>query len=239
MLAFGVNFNLYYMILVRQVKKALRDEELRWYLLTVLAAVVLICINIYKRYDSASQLICDAFFTVSSVITTTGYATADFGSWPVLSQTVLLLLMFFGACAGSTGGGLKISRVGILVKSAIAELRKSKDPNMVVRTQFNSRPLAETEIHAIIRYFVVYVAVFILLLLLVCLDETDFLTAFSAVAGTYNNIGPGLGMAGPMYSFAAFSPFSKIVLSFGMITGRLELFPVLVLFLPSTWRKRG
>jgi trk system potassium uptake protein TrkH len=239
MLAFGINFNLYYMILVRQAKKALRDEELRWYLLIILAAVVLIILNIYKRYDSASQLICDAFFTVSSVITTTGYATADFGSWPVLSQTIILLLMFFGASAGSTGGGFKISRIGILVKTAITELRKSKDPNMVVRTHFNGRPLVETEINAIIRYFVVYVVVFILLLLLICLDEKDFLTAFSTVLGTYNNIGPGLGMAGPTYSFAAFSPFSKIVLSFGMITGRLELFPVLVLFLPSTWRKRG
>jgi trk system potassium uptake protein TrkH len=239
MLAFGVNFALYHLILIRQAKRALKNEELRWYLLIILAAVVIISLNIGSRYTSVLVLLKDVFFTVSSVITTTGYSTVDFGSWPVLSHVVLMLLMFIGACAGSTGGGLKISRIAILIKAAVADLRRSKDPNLVVGVKFEKQPLKDGAIRSVSRYFVIYVIVFIILLLLVCIDKTDFLTAFSAVTATINNIGPGLGAVGPTYSFAEFSSFTKIVLSISMIAGRLELYPVLILFLPSTWRKRG
>ncbi len=179
------------------------------------------------------------FFTVSSVQTTTGYSTVDFGSWPVFSHAVLLLLMFFGACAGSTAGGLKISRVGVLIKTAFAEIRKSKEPNQVVCVKYDGNILDKSALSSIARYFVIYIGVFFGLVLLLCLDAPDFLTAFSAVAATYNNIGPGLGMVGPTFSYAGLPAFSKILLSVGMIAGRLELYPVLVLFMPSTWRKRA
>ncbi|NLT40186.1 MAG: TrkH family potassium uptake protein [Clostridiales bacterium] len=239
MLAFGVNFNLYYYILIRQVKRALKNEELHWYLAIILAAIALISINIFKSYDSFSRTLRDAFFSVSSIITTTGYANADFAAWPALSQIVLLLLMFFGACAGSTGGGFKISRIIVLVKTAIAETKKSKEPRQVVRVKFEGRALQDGEMRAISRYFAVYVSVFVIIVLLVSFESPDVQTAISATIATYNNIGPGLGMVGPMSSFAAYSPFIKLVLSFGMIAGRLELYPVLVLFLPSTWHRRG
>ncbi len=239
MIAFGVNFSLYYYILIRKAKRTLKNEELHWYLVIIIAAVALICIDISKSYDSFPRALRDAFFSVSSVITTTGFANTDFGSWPPLSHVVLLLLMFFGACAGSTGGGLKISRVGVLVKSAIAEIRKSKEPRQVVRVRYEGRALNDGETRAIGRYFAVYMTLYVIIVLVVSFESPDLLTAISAVAATYNNIGPGLSMVGPMYNYSAYSPFIKIVLSFGMIAGRLELYPVLVLFLPSTWRKRG
>ena len=237
MLAFGVNFYVYYLILIRQAKRALRNEELRWYLAIVIAAVVLICLDLSKRYGDVPRMIRDVFFTVSSVITTTGYTTADFGAWPLPSQCILLLLMFFGACAGSTGGGLKISRVAILVKTAFADIRGSKEPRQVLPIKFEGQSLGEDTTRSIGRYFIVYIAAFVCLVLLISLDSPDFLTAFSAVAATFNNIGPGLGMVGPAGNYAGFSVFSKLILSVGMIAGRLELYPVMVLFLPSTWRK--
>ncbi len=239
MLAFGLNFNLYYLLAVRQVRKAVKNEELRWYVAIVLVAVVLLCINAYGHYDSAGHLIRDVVFTVSSIITTTGYVVSDFNTWPLFSRTVLLLLMFVGACAGSTGGGLKVSRIGILIKTAIAEIRKSKEQRRVVSIKFDGSPLDTNVTRSVGRYFIVYVGVFLVIMLLLCLDVPDFLTAFSATAATFNNIGPGLEMVGPASNYADLSGFSKIILSIGMIAGRLELFPILVLFLPSTWRKRG
>ena len=239
MMIFGVNFNLYYLILAGQAKKALKNEELRWYLTIILIAIVLICINISGQYDSIPRLIRDVFFTVSSIITTTGYTTADFGAWPVFSHAVLLLLMFFGACAGSTGGGLKISRVGILFKTAFAEIRRAKEPRQAISVRFEGSALDQSVTRSIGRYFIVYMGTFSCLVLLLCLDVPDFLTAFSAVAATFNNIGPGLGIVGPTASFASLSDLSKFALSIGMIAGRLELYPVLVLFLPSVWSKRG
>jgi trk system potassium uptake protein TrkH len=239
MIAFGVNFNLYYFIIIRQVKKALKSEELRWYLAVILIAVVLICINMSGQYDSGWRLVRDVFFTVSSVITTTGYVSAVFGTWPGFSQSVLLVLMFFGACAGSTGGGLKISRVGVLVKTAIADIRKSKEPNQAVSIKYEGNPLDQNATRSISRYFIVYIGLFSSMVLLLCLDVPDYVTAFSAVTATFNNIGPGLGLVGPTANYAGLSDFSKLLLSLGMILGRLELYPVLILFLPSTWRKRG
>ena len=237
MLAFGANFYLYFLILIRQVKKVVKNEELRWYLIIVGAAIALICLNIFRQYDSVPRMIRDVFFTVSSIITTTGFSTVDFGSWPLLSHTVLLLLMFIGACAGSTGGGLKISRVGVLLKTVFAEIRTIKEPRQIVPVKFEGHALDEDEIRSVGRYFIIYAAVFIGLLILISLDSPDFTTALSAVAATYNNIGPGLGMVGPTYNFSQFSDFSKLILSVGMIAGRLELYPILILFLPSTWRK--
>ncbi len=237
MLAFGVNFYVYYLLLIRQARKAVRNEELRWYFVIVLVAVVLICLNLFKHYDNVLRMIRDAFFAVSSIITTTGFSTVDFGSWPLFSHAVLLLLMFLGACAGSTGGGLKISRVAVLLKSAAADIRRVKEPRQVIPVKFEGQVLDSDGARSIGRYFVIYIAVFVSLVLLICIDAPDFVTAFSAVAATFNNIGPGLGMVGPTYNYAEFSVFSKLILSMGMIAGRLELYPILVLFLPSTWRR--
>ena len=236
MLVFGVNFNIYYFILIGKVKEALSNEELKYYLIIVGAAVALIFINISTTYKSMGHALRDIFFTVSSVITTTGFSTADFGKWPVFSQTVLLLLMFFGACAGSTAGGLKISRVIMMAKMFVAEIKQMISPNRVVSIKYEHKPLDSKVKKGVANYFIVYIGIFTVLLLVVSMTTDDFLTAFSAVAATFNNIGPRLGKVGPAFSFADMTDVSKIFLSFGMLAGRLELFPMLILFAPETWR---
>ena len=236
MLVFGVNFNIYYFILIGKVKDALSNEELKYYLIIVGTAVALIFINISTTYKSMGHALRDIFFTVSSVITTTGFSTADFGKWPVFSQTVLLLLMFFGACAGSTAGGLKISRVIMMTKMFVAEIKQMISPNRVVSIKYEHKPLDSKVKKGVANYFIVYIGIFTVLLLVVSMTTDDFLTAFSAVAATFNNIGPGLGKVGPAFSFADMTDVSKIFLSFGMLAGRLELFPMLILFAPETWR---
>ena len=236
MLVFGVNFNIYYFILIGKVKEALSNEELKYYLIIVGAAVALIFINISTTYKSMGHALRDIFFTVSSVITTTGFSTADFGKWPVFSQTVLLLLMFFGACAGSTAGGLKISRVIMMAKMFVAEIKQMISPNRVVSIKYEHKPLDSKVKKGVANYFIVYIGIFTVLLLVVSMTTDDFLTAFSAVAATFNNIGPGLGKVGPAFSFADMTGVSKIFLSFGMLAGRLELFPMLILFAPETWK---
>lgn len=237
MLVFGVNFNLFYLVLIGQMKVVFKSEELRWYIGMVLAAVTLICLNLFSHYDSFWRMLRDVFFSVSSIITTTGFSTADFGSWPVFSQTVLLILMFFGASAGSTAGGLKISRVAILWKTAVSEFKRNANPNRIVTIKYEGKPLDKEVKHSVTNYFVIYMIIFFALLLLISFDAPDFTSAFSAVAATFNNIGPGLGTVGPLASYAHVSDFSKLILSFAMIAGRLEIFPILILFNRNTWRK--
>ena len=236
MLVFGVNFNIYYFILIGKVKEAVRNEELKYYLIIVATAVILIFINISSTYKSMWHGLRDIVFTVSSVITTTGFSTADFGKWPVFSQTILLLLMFFGACAGSTAGGLKISRVIMMTKMFFAEIKQMISPNRIVSIKYEDKPLDSRVKKGVANYFIVYMGIFTVLLLVVSITTDDFLTAFSAVAATFNNIGPGLGKVGPAFSFADMTDLSKIFLSFGMLAGRLELFPMLILFAPGTWK---
>jgi len=236
MLLFGVNFNLYFMILIHKWKDALKSEELRAYLSIAAISVGLIVINLLPRYDSISNCIRDAFFAVSSVMTTTGYSTADFGSWPAFSQVILLLLMFIGACAGSTAGGLKVSRVVIIIKSTLLELQRMIYPNSVSVLTFEKKRLSTATEKSIANYFMVYMLLFAGFLMIDALSAPDFLTSFSSVAATFNNIGPGLGKVGPTASFAEIGNLSKIALSFAMIIGRLEIFPMLVLFSPMTWR---
>ena len=236
MLVFGVNFNIYYFILIGKIKDIFKNEELKYYLLIVFGAIVLIVLNICKSYDSILHCIRDVFFSVSSVITTTGYSTADFGKWPLFSQVILLILMFFGACAGSTAGGLKISRVVLMVKIYFAEIIQMISPNRVVTIKYDDKPVNMKMQKSIAVYFLVYSLVFGGILLMVSYSTDDFMTAFSAVAATFNNIGPGLGKVGPAFSFAELSNFSKVILSFGMLAGRLEIFPMLILFSPTTWK---
>jgi len=236
MIVFGVNFNIYYFILIGKIKDVFKNEELKYYLLIVFGAIVLIVLNICKGYDSILHCIRDVFFSVSSVITTTGYSTADFGKWPLFSQVILLILMFFGACAGSTAGGLKISRVVLMVKIYFAEIIQMISPNRVVTIKYDDKPVNMKMQKSIAVYFLVYSLVFGGILLMVSYSTDDFMTAFSAVAATFNNIGPGLGKVGPAFSFAELSNFSKVILSFGMLAGRLEIFPMLILFSPTTWK---
>lgn len=236
MLVFGVNFNVYYFILIGKVKEAVANEELKYYLLIVAGSIGIIALNIMPAYKSVWQCLRDVLFSVSSVITTTGYSTADFGKWPLFSQGILLMLMFFGACAGSTAGGLKISRIVMTVKICFAEIRQMISPNRIISIKYENKPMDAKLQKSIANYLLVYIVVFTALLSVVMFSAEDFFTAFSAVAATFNNIGPGLSKVGPSYSFAQFTDISKIVLSFGMLAGRLEIFPMLILFAPSTWK---
>ena len=236
MLAFGVNFNLYFFLLAGRFRDVLKSEELWAYLGIVGFSTVTIAANILHIYGSVGTSLRHAFFQVSSIITTTGYATVNFDQWPGYAKTVLVLLMFIGGCAGSTGGGLKVTRIVTMAKAAFADMRKMLHPNAVIRVRMEGRALPEKQVRGVQAYFSLYMLLFGISWLLLSLDGFDLLSTFTALASCINNIGPGLGMVGPMGSFAAFSPASKLLLSFDMLAGRLEIFPMLLLFAPSLWR---
>ena len=238
MIIFGINFNLFYVILIGKAREGLKSEELRWYLLIVFGSVVLIFFNIRENYTSYLTAVRDIFFTVSSIISTTGYATVDFGKWPTFSHAILLFLMFTGACAGSTAGGLKISRFIILVKSSLLQFRKAINPKRISSVKVDNKLVGNDVLEEVKSYFVIYIFLIIIFTILLSFTVPDFLTAFSAVMATFNNIGPGLGVVGPTGSFASLTNFNKIVLSFAMLAGRLEIFPILVLFSSTTWKKK-
>ena len=230
MLLFGVNFNLYYFLLLGSIREVLTDEEVRSYLGIIAFASVAIFASLSIVQSQLELPFRSVFFTVSSIITTTGYSTADFGQWGVFPQVVLLLLMFIGGCAGSTAGGIKVSRVVIYVKNAIAEIKKMGQPRRVIMPKFNGKVVDDKMSSGIANYLLVYVAVFLVLLISVSLEAPDFVTAFSTVAATFNNIGPGLGEVGPTSNFSMYSDFITILLSLGMIAGRLEIYPMILLF---------
>ena len=236
MLAFGINFNLYYFLLMRRFRDVAKSEELWAYLGIVAFSTVTIAANIRHLYGAVGTSLRHAFFQVSSIVTTTGYATADFEQWPGYAKTVLVLLMFVGGCAGSTGGGLKVTRVVTLAKAAYADMRKMLHPNAVIRVRMEGRALPEKQVRGVQAYFSVYMLLFAVSWLLLSLDGFDLISTFTALASCINNIGPGLSMVGPTGNFGAFSPWAKLLLSFDMLAGRLEIFPMLLLFVPSTWR---
>ena len=238
MLLFGVNFNLYYFLLIRRFRDVLHSEELRAYLLIVAASVLAIAVNISHLYQSFAASLRYAFFQVSSIITTTGYATADFNAWPAFSKAILVILMFVGACAGSTGGGMKVARIVILAKTSVCDMRKMLHPNAVATVRFEGKPIGEKNIRSVHLFLTVYLIVFTISCLLLSLEEMDLVTTFTAVAACMNNIGPGLEVVGPVGNFAAFSPWAKVLLSFDMLVGRLEIFPMLLLFAPSIWKRK-
>ncbi len=237
MLLFGVNFSIYYIIILKKIKDVLRDEEVRLYVFTVLASSLLIGWNIRSMYPTMEETLRTSFFQVASMITTTGFATADFDAWPVFSKSMLLLLMMIGACAGSTGGGMKCARVLILVKSLIMNIKRNIHPRTVHVLKINDRVISEDVIVNTHAYFSAYVIITAALTVLLSLDGFSVETNLSAAFCTFNNIGPGLGSVGPTCNFAGYSDFSKILLSLAMITGRLEIFPILSLFSRSTWKK--
>ena len=238
MLLFGVNFNLYYFLLVRRFREVFHSEELRAYVLIVAAAVGAITVNILHMYGSVWQSLRHAFFQVSSIITTTGFATTDFNTWPTFSKAILVTLMFVGACAGSTGGGIKVARLVILSKTSLCDMRRMLHPNAVSTVRFEGKPMGDKQIRSVHLFLTVYLMVFCISCLLLSLEHMDLITTFTAVASCMNNIGPGLEIVGPMGNFSSFSYASKLLLSFDMLAGRLELFPMLLLFSPSIWKRR-
>lgn len=238
MILSGVNYSFYFFLLSKKIKDAFRMEEVRWYFLIILAAAGTIIYDTHQMYASLGETVRHAFFQVGSIITTTGYGTTDFDLWPSLSKTVILLLMFVGACAGSTGGGMKVSRLVILFKTIQKELSLINHPREIRKIRLDGHVVEHATLRSTNVFFVIYFAVLFGSTLLVSLDEFDFTTNFSAVVSMLNNIGPGLSLVGPTRNFSIFSNFSKFVLMFDMLAGRLELFPMMVLFLPSTWRKK-
>ena len=237
MILSGVNYTVYFCLLSRQFKEAFSIEEVRWYFLIIFASALTIAWNIRPLYATLGETLRHSFFQVGTIITTTGFATTDFNMWPQLSKTILLLLMMIGACAGSTGGGIKVSRVLILFKAIRKELSMMIHPRMVKKIKMDGHNLSHETLRSTNVYMTAYFIVLFVSLLIVCLDEYDLSTNFTAVLATLNNIGPGLELVGPTQNFALFSPLSKCVLMFDMLAGRLELFPMLVILLPSCWKK--
>ena len=238
MLLFGINFNLYYFLLLRRFRDALCSEEMLTYLGIVAFSTVTITLNILHLYDSVGTALRTAFFQVSSIITTTGYASADFNLWPTYARTVICILTFIGACAGSTAGGLKISRIVIFFKAAKQDLNKMLHTHAVTTVRFEGKPLDEKVLRGVHNYFNIYMLLLAVSILLISLDGFDLVTTFTSVLTCINNVGPGLEVVGPMGNFAGFSAPAKLLLSFDMLAGRLELYPMLALFSPRLWQKR-
>jgi trk system potassium uptake protein TrkH len=237
MILFGVNFNLYFLILLKRFRPALRSEELHWYLGIIAFAVITIAANINSIYGSFHQSLRHAFFQVASVITTTGFATMDFDQWPQYSRHLLVLLMFIGACAGSTGGGLKVSRVILLLRTVGRGMRRMIHSKSVEKIRFEGRTMEEETINTCLVYLAIYCLTGVISVLLISLNNYSFEVNVTAVISCMNNIGPGLGMVGPAGNFSAFSAFSKLLLSFDMLAGRLEFLPILLLLSPKTWKR--
>ena len=236
MILFGVNFNAYFLLFFSSIKKALKVEEVRYYFLIIFAAGTFITINILNTCANVFDAITQAFFQVASVITTTGFSTVDFDTWPESSKVILVFLMFVGACAGSTGGGIKVSRFLIVLKTVKKELLSYIHPKSVKKIKIEGKPVEHDVVRSVNVYFMSFMVVFVLSLFLISLENYDFTTTFTSVATTLNNIGPGLEKAGPSCNFAFFSDFSKYVFMFDMLAGRLELFPMLILFHPKIWK---
>ena len=238
MILFGVNFSCYYLLLLRQFQSVFRDEELRTYLGIILGSILLITLNIRGYYDTLEESVRHAAFQVGSIITTTGYATTDFDLWPSFSKTILLCLMVVGACAGSTGGGLKVARLLLLVKGLRRNIRQMLNPRKVEVVRNNGKVVDEKILDTTNAYLAAYVLILFAVFAIISLDGFSVGTNFSAVLCTFNNIGPGLEAVGPTCNFSQYSALSKLVLSWAMLAGRLEIFPILVLFSRETWKKR-
>lgn len=236
MILFGVNFNAYYLILFGRLKKALRMEEVRYYFLIILASVGLIFASLVQTTGHVFDSLRHASFQVASIITTTGYSTVDYDLWSQTCKTVMVFLMFVGACAGSTGGGIKVSRFVILFKTVTKEIHSYIHPKSIRKIKFEGKPVEHEIVRATNVYFITFVLLFSLSMLVISFEGHDMLTNFTAVAAMLNNIGPGLEMVGPTQNFGFFSPLSKMVFMFDMLAGRLELFPLLLLFHPAAWR---
>ena len=238
MIISGINYSFYFLIISKKFKDAFSLEEVRWYIGIILGSVAIITINTASMYSGIGEALRHAFFQVGSIVTTTGYSSTDFNLWPELSKTILILLMIIGACAGSTAGGFKVSRMLILLKSAKRELSLMLHPREVKKIRMDGRSIKPEVLQTAHAYLILYCGFFLLSILLISIDNYDFTTNFTAIAATFNNIGPGLAGVGPMSNFDIYSTFSKIVLMIGMLIGRLELYPIMLLFLPATWKRK-
>lgn len=238
MIAFGINFNLYYLFFLKRSLSVFQDEELRLYIGVIFTAIVLICINVYPMYESVGTMVRDVSFTVASIISTTGYSTVDFGSWPLFAHLILLCIMFTGSMAGSTAGGFKMGRILRIVKSSIREVKIAVSPRRIVPIRENDVTIEQNNLKSTYTYFILYFMILVFLILIVALDDHSMATTVSAVMATFNNIGPGLDIVGPAGSFYELSNLSKIALTFSMLIGRLEILPIIVLFNKRFWSKR-
>jgi len=238
MLLFGVNFSCYYLLLLRKFRSVFRDEELRLYLCIVLGAIVLMVLNLRGFYGTLEETVRHSSFTVATIITTTGYATTDFDLWPAFSKSIIMVLMIVGACAGSTGGGLKVARVMLLAKNLRRNIGQTLNPRKVMAVRNNGNVVDEKVLANTNAYLAAYVVIIFVSFILISLDDFSVGTNFTAVLACFNNIGPGLEAVGPTCNFSAYSTLSKLVLSFDMLAGRLEIFPMLVLLSHNTWRRK-
>lgn len=237
MIIFGIDFAFYYLIIMKKFKSAFKLEEVLIYLGIILTSIILITININGMFETLPEAIKHSAFQVASIITTTGYSTVDFNVWPEFSKAILVGLMFCGACAGSTGGGMKVSRITILLKSIVKEIKVLAHPKSTIKVKMNGKVLEHETLRGVNVFFIAYMFIFAFALLLISLDGFDFTTNFTAVVATLSNIGPGLNAVGPTLNFGGYSALSKIVLTLTMITGRLEIFPMLILFSSKIWKK--
>ncbi|HCO29676.1 MAG TPA: potassium transporter KefA [Lachnospiraceae bacterium] len=237
MILFGINFRVYYLILVKQWKQAFRCEEMWYYLAIIAFAILVITVDIRSMFSSWTSAFHHSAFQVSSIITTTAYSTVDFDRWPSFSKELLIVLMFIGSCAGSTGGGIKVSRFAIIMKTFLKEMYQMIHPKGVRVIRFEGKKVEHNVLRSINTFFAGYILVFVISIILIGLNDFDLITNFTSVVAALNNIGAGLELVGPKGNFGDFSVLSKLVLSFDMLAGRLELFPMLLLFVPSTWKK--
>lgn len=237
MFLFGVNFKFYFLLIMRKFKEAFSIEEVRWYAILYALATILIAIDIFYLMGGIGESLKHSAFQVATVMTTTGFATTDFNQWPVFSQTIMVLLMFVGACAGSTGGGMKISRFIIYIKSALKEVATLLHPNSVKKIKMDGKVVDHETIRTANIYLITYILLVSASILIVSLDGFDLVTTVTSVIATFNNIGPGLGVVGPMGNYSSLSILSKLVLIFDMLVGRLEIFPMIVLFFRDTWKR--
>lgn len=236
MILFGINFNAYYFLLYRKFRKAFGMEEVRYYLIIIALSITVIFLEIWNTSMNALEALTHSSFQVASIITTTGYSTIDFNNWSQACKTVLVLLMFIGACAGSTGGGIKVSRFVILVKTVTKELGSYIHPKSIKKIKMDNKPIEHEVVRSVNVYFITFMIIFSASVFLISFEGKDLVTNFTAVAATINNIGPGLELVGPSQNFGGFHIFSKYVLMFDMLAGRLELFPLLILFHPTLIR---
>ena len=234
---FGVNFNVYFLIVRRHLRAALKYEEALWYYAIIAAAVIAITFNTRDMFVTLEETFRHSLFQVGSIITTTGYSTTDFNLFPEFSKQILVLLMFIGACAGSTGGGIKVSRFIVMVKTMIKELNSYIHPKSVKKIKMDDKPIEHEVVRSINVYFITFMIIFVASVIAISFEGHDLVTNFTAIAATINNIGPGLSMVGPDCNFGFFSDFSKLVIIFDMLAGRLELFPLLILFHPAIWKE--
>lgn len=237
MFLFGINFNFYYLILIKCVGKAFKMEEVRWYFVMILTATLLIAINLISQVGNFIKALPLAFFQVTSISSTTGLATADFNNWPAFSQAILTILTIIGACGGSTGGGMKVARLGIFAKTTAADMRRLLRPKSITYAKFEGQVITPETERNVKAYFLLWVFIVVACTLILSLTYNDLYSNFSATLACIGNVGPGFSAVGPMQNYAFYSPLAKLLLSFVMLIGRLEIFPILVLFFPRTWKR--